>query len=271
MVNRGLSDIPTIKKLRNPIKRNSGNIVPTWYTELEENATVSETNGKSLGSIVEKVVAAVIEVEVLSKFHDLKDVKLTINPAAGVDLPQLSLGIKSPSQNWDTSEPYNSPYERITGNPHDNIVLLTNLQEVKHEIPFKLQILDTRYLEGYQLSDFMLTRIAKDIRDNSGLDEEDFLKICKFLSVLHKSRDADLLKEVRCVYPGDWLELEPKLDEWLSEFGGIISRLPPTGLEYERLVKGPLEGQIGISFALQWRYTFRRTFPDFSRLKRGMP
>jgi len=50
-----------------------------------------------------------------------------------------------------------------------------------------------------------------------------------------------------------------QLENWLTEALKDASRIPNDN-EWERLMSGPLDGKIGMSFALQWRYNFGRLF-----------
>lgn len=48
-------------------------------------------------------------------------------------------------------------------------------------------------------------------------------------------------------------------DNWVVEVLKDAARSPSPD-EWNRLQSGPLDGQIGMSFALQWRYNFGRLF-----------
>jgi len=88
-------------------------------------------------------------VAVLEKiiFQGLEIPPLRVNPARGVDLPDLDLGIKSPSENCSTSEPFFSAYERLIGSEYDALILLTDYQTAKKNPPLKLQIIKFKYLD----------------------------------------------------------------------------------------------------------------------------
>lgn len=49
------------------------------------------------------------------------------------------------------------------------------------------------------------------------------------------------------------------VDNWVTEVQKDVSRLPNEN-EWNRLQQSPLNGKIGMSFALQWRYNFGRLF-----------
>jgi hypothetical protein len=50
-------------------------------------------------------------------------------------------------------------------------------------------------------------------------------------------------------------------DNWVTECMKEAGRLPNDN-EWNRLRTGPLDGKIGMSFALQWRYNFGRLFGE---------
>ena len=50
-------------------------------------------------------------------------------------------------------------------------------------------------------------------------------------------------------------------DNWVVENYKDFARLPNEN-EWRRLLTSPLNGQIGMSFAFQWRYNFSRVFRD---------
>src|SRR5579862_1779705 len=95
--------------------------LPHWYPQLRKSGTLPNLDGKTVGSVIEMLVVADIERNVLTG----KTVAaLSINPAKGVDVPDLDLGIKSPSENWCTSEPFSNAYERLLGTEYDVIAVI---------------------------------------------------------------------------------------------------------------------------------------------------
>ena len=72
--------------------------------------------------------------------------------------------------------------------------------------------------------------------------------------------DADL-QALQKVFPmaRENLGLTHQLDNWVTEFLKDAYRTPSEN-EWQRLRNGPLDGQIGMSFALQWRYNFGQLF-----------
>jgi hypothetical protein len=174
-----------------------GHALPHWYEELKASGTLPNLDGKTIGSVIEMVLVGILESGVLKP----EGVKLRINPARGVDLPDLDLGIKSPSQNYCTSEPFFSAYERLYGSDHDVLVLLTDYQEKKKKPPLRLQITNSAYLEGSELADRNLCLVAAKHRDWL-LDEDEVWtkKFFKFLAYVNQSDwlGKQLLKSFSC-------------------------------------------------------------------------
>jgi hypothetical protein len=118
--------------------------LPHWYQGLKDDHVLPNLDGKTIGSVVEMLLVAVLETYI---FKELRIPNLKINPAKGVDLPDLDLGVKSPSENYCTSEPFFSAYERLIGSDHDLLVLLTDYQEAKKLPPLLTAALIAQPLE----------------------------------------------------------------------------------------------------------------------------
>lgn len=293
-----------LKKLKVSLARlgRSGQL-PHWFEELERRGTLPNLDGKTIGSVVEMLLVAVLETGCLAG-------KLTepmkINPARGIDLPDLELGIKSPSTNYCTSEPFFSAYERIIGNNHDAIILLTDYQSAKNKPPLKLSIVKHRYLTGSQVADKNLCQIAKSGRDFALSQGVPFAKrFFQFLCYVNQSNSLakDLVKFLTLLADDDKLNVEinrsiekfkagnakrakkhkellPECDllilekirsnsplrtgvmdactNWLADHVGD-ARLP-SDFEFAKIRDGKLDGEITVSFALQWRFNFSRVF-----------
>lgn len=281
------------------LRINSSNTIPMWYEMLKNSNELPNLDGKTVGSVIEKILVCVIE-----KYIFDESVSLSINPARGVDIPELELGIKSPSTNFCTSEPYFSAYERLLGNEYDAVVLLTNYQEAKKERPFNLQINEIRYLEGSEIADKKLCECAKFLREN--IDDECMLKkAIRFLAYINQSdwEAKWILKIINGVIikeksldvfinkaqkdfenknkknQGKTLISDQSMERLLSiktispEIVGIINAADnwvieaqkdngrfPNDNEWSRFINSKLNGKIGMSFALQWRYNFSSIF-----------
>ncbi|MCA2909086.1 MAG: hypothetical protein IM328_06645 [Microcystis sp. M034S1] len=300
LAGEGLSVIePTINRLG----RNGS--FPHWYAGLKDNKTLPNLDGKTIGSVLEMLFVAVLETSILK---NKLEVPLRVNPARGIDLPDLDLGVKSPSENFCTSEPFFSAYERLYGNEHDCVVMLTDYQTAKKLPPLRLKVISYKYLKGSEVADENLCRIAKSHRDwlmgespslakrvfrflayvnqsdwrakqllamVEGLQQPDtwfddlisnsereFVKKNKVKSSKSKElipeEDLVALKRILAVSPR-YVGVLEQVDNWLVEALKDSSRAPNDN-EWNRLVRGDLDGKIGMSFALQWRYNFGRLF-----------
>ena len=283
-----------------------GGRIPHWYEDLERKHVLPNLDGKTVGSVVEMILVGVLE----EFFFVGKGVPpLRINPARGVDIPDLDLGVKSPSENFCTSEPFFSAYERLYGSEHDVLVLLTNYQDAKRQPPLRLQISDARYLTGSQVADRRLCAIARKHRnwlvaENEARAKRFFRFLAfvnqsdwrarKLLRLLDSMNDEGLIEreitetqvdfdrtnerlERRGTLPLASSELDALLEisEVRPKYVGVIDAADnwavevlkeaahaPNDNEWGQLVRSPLDGMIGISFALQWRYNFGTLFGE---------
>jgi hypothetical protein len=283
-----------------------GGKLPHWYERLRDTKTLPNLDGKTVGSVVEMLLVGILETKT---FAGLRIPPLRINPARGVDLPDLDLGVKSPSENFCTSEPFFSAYERLIGASHDVLVLLTDYQSRKNDPPLRLQIIRWRYLLSTQVADEQLCRIALKHRAWLMAKSASWTqRVFRFLAYVNQSDwrakqllrivdtlddDAGIVKEIgratlefpiqnaRRERRSDIPLLESELeairqiaeisplqagvidaaDNWVAETQKDAGRLPNEN-EWQRLRDGPLDGKIGMSFALQWRYNFGRVFGE---------
>lgn len=281
-----------------------GHQLPHWFEALKANHTLPNLDGKTVGSVVEMLFVGVLEN---FTFKGQKIPPFRINPARGVDLPDLGLGIKSPSTNYCTSEPFFSAYERLLGNEHPALVLLTNYQEAKATPPLRLQIVGWHYLESSELADSGLCNIALTHRDWLLKENEAWAqKLFRFLAFVNQSdwrakhlvkivanmrdekkvheliaaaekdfktqnakkaeRPEDIIPESDLVALQRITTIQPlhlgvidAADSWVTEVQMDLGRFPNEN-EWSRLLESPLNGKIGMSFALQWRYNFGRLF-----------
>jgi len=281
-----------------------GGKLPHWYHHLSQDHVLPNLDGKTVGSIIEMLLVAVLE-DIAFKGMDIQPLK--INPARGVDLPDLDLGIKSPSENFCTSEPFYSAYERLIGGEYDSLVLLTDYQTAKKNPPLRLQIIKWKYLSNTQIADMTLCRIARKHRDRLLNENEAWAqKLFRFLAYINQSdwsarhilslvnvmdnqeQVRELIEKIKVDFsaknkiltakdlppmPDSYLEKIVKVaeisplslgvldcaDNWVVESQKELARFPNEN-ELNRLKDGPLDGKIGMSFALQWRYNFGKVF-----------
>lgn len=271
--------------------------LPAWFNSLKDHGSLPNLDGKTVGSVIEKLLVCVLEKYVFDS-----KLQLSVNPARGVDIPELELGVKSPSTNYCTSEPYFSAYERILGNEYDAIILLTNYQEAKRVTPFSLQIIKIRYLKGSEIADIKLCRLSRMLRERYE-NEVVIKKAIRFLSYVNQSdweancilklieevilgnanlttlvnrfqrdfnsKNARNEREGKPLIPQDSLDRLQEITTFSPVDQGIINAADNWVIltqkdngryvndnEWHRFLMSPLDGKIGMSFALQWRYNF---------------
>jgi len=96
-----------LRKLRPVLERvGRGARLPHWFDQLENNGTLPNFDGKTIGSIVEMLLVGVLETYT---FTAVKAPLLRINAARGVDLPDLDLGVKSPSKTTAPASHFSQP------------------------------------------------------------------------------------------------------------------------------------------------------------------
>ena len=190
-------DLDEIEDILKRIDASGG--LPHWFEKLKTDGSLPNLDGKTVGSVLEKLIVCIIEKYVLNG-----EIELNLNPARGVDIPNLELGVKSPSTNYDTSEPYFSAYERLLGNEYDAVIMLTNYQQAKSIRPFKLQVIQIRYLRGTEIADKKLCEIAKALREKD-IEETSLKKLVRFLAYVNKSdwEAGKILKLIQNVMLGN--------------------------------------------------------------------
>lgn len=283
-----------------------GGKAPHWYEKLRDEGTLPNLDGKTIGSVIEMLLVGVLES---LKVGRQKFPRQRINPTRGIDLPDLDLGVKSPSENYYTSEPFFSAYERLLGSEFDIVVLLTDYQTAKSKSPLRLQIIKWRYLKGSQVADENLCKLARHNREwLLQQNEAWFQKVVRFLAFVNqsdwlarqllktvpvmrneaevrkiisqaavdfRSKNTEATKNAKQAISDDDLaaiqriaQIQPihagvvdALDNWVLETLKEAGRAPNEN-EWQRLKMGPLDGMIGMSFALQWRYNFGRLFGE---------
>lgn len=283
-----------------------GNALPHWYPLLKNERKLPNFDGKTVGSILEMLFVAVLERKLTDKLaYPIEPLK--INPARGVDIPSLNLGIKSPSTNYCTSEPFFSAYERLYGSENDALILLTDYQEAKKKNRLSIQIIAWRFLRKTELADSKLCKLALAHRDwllqeseqrvqrlfrflayanQSDWRAKQLLQLVTFLNSperitsaiqkavndfdkANKQRDKDGLipldisekleiQKILNVTPMH-IGVIDAMDNWVMEVLKDAARAPNEN-EWIRLRDAPLDGKIGMSFALQWRYNFGQLF-----------
>ena len=283
-----------------------GQKLPYWFEGLQIQGKLPNFDGKTIGSILEMLFVAIVEKKIKLDLGYAID-PLKINPARGVDLPDFDLGIKSPSKNFCTSEPFFTAYERLYGSEFDALILLTDYQEAKKKKELSLQVVNWKYLRKTEIADIKLCRIA--LKHRAWLledDEQRAQKFFRFLAYVNQSdwratkilklmdelNNESKIKEIVEISIAEFklknrqlelassvllpdtelralkkvLEVSPlyvgvieAAESWVLEVLKETARAPSSS-EWNQLKSGPLDGKIGMSFALQWRYNFSAVF-----------
>lgn len=297
----------SVENIKDVLERvGRGGKLPHWFDLLRSGQSMPNLDGKTIGSVIEMTLLGVLERHTLASF-DIPP--LEVNPAKGVDIPFLDLGVKSPSENFCTSEPFFSAYERVLGNESDAIILLTDYQTAKKSPPpVRIQIIKAAYLKGSEIADRNLCIVASKNKQRL-FDENESLckKMLQFLCHINQQdwRAKSLLRLVHALYEGDDVinslvnnleidfhkknqaairkGIEPyaqgeltkileirdsnqkvsaiinSCNDWVIDNHKDFARLPNDN-EWQRFLRSPLDGKIGMSFALQWRYNFGNLF-----------
>ena len=231
------------------------------------------------------------------------------DPRAALNSPELyKLSARFPIQiDLEASDIREICYERLLGNEHDAVILLTDYQEQKKKPPLRIQVINQAYLKGSQIADSGLCKVAKRCRDRLlASNPSELKKIMRFLAFVNQSdRETKMLlgllssdfddtslkaavkravvefdksnasrdKKGQELFPlecrervSDILQVTPHwqglinaVDNWVIETQKDAGRFPNDS-EWNRFTVSPLDGRIGMSLALQWRYNFGPLF-----------
>ena len=223
-----------------------------WLDCLKKTGIPARTDGKSLGTCVEKLLKAEISRSL--------GVQLTGSAAAGVDIPELSLNTKATSDRQpQSSEPFDSPYERVLGAKYDILVCVYNGAEflaAQRRVP--IQISAAMYYRRTEVADQQLCESARLLRDayNRNLVGEELARRTLRAVVYARKTAAGYKALHKGLERGEVVVLDATVEayeEVMAEKGKIEL---PKEEEWSAFKKSPLDGKISISFALQWRYQY---------------
>ncbi len=229
---------------------------PSWLSHLASTKRPERTDGKSLGTYIEKLVKAEI-----SRFLSIP---ITGSSAVGVDIPELLLNTKATSDRQpQSSEPFDSPYDRVLGSKYDIVVCIYNGREFFAPASPPLRILTAQYLERTEVADNKLCATAKLLQQlvlDKAVDAKLGKRLLKAIVYAKKAGPkkplyTGLHRALASGGRGEALDAVEKCESEMASEGEIAL---PTTDEWNSFLKSPLNGRIGISFALQWRYQFRR-------------
>jgi hypothetical protein len=224
-----------------------------WLACLRSTKLPPRTDGKSLGTCIEKLLKA----ELSRKLN----VTLTGSAAAGVDIPELSLNTKATSDKQpQSSEPFDSPYERVLGGKYDILVCVYNGTEfLKSSLTTSIQINAAMYYERTQVADMELCTTARLLRDfytSCGIDEQLARRGLRAV-VYAKKRSAGHSILRKGLERRELSVLSAAVEAHEEEMAAKGKIELPKDAEWSQFKVSPLNGKISISFALQWRYQYK--------------
>lgn len=180
--------------------------------------------------------------------------------ASGVDIIELSLNTKATSDKQpQSSEPFNSAYERVLGAKFDIFACVYNgIEFLQSQKITPIQITAAMYYDRTEVADQQLCESARLLRgalNDHVVDEETGKRTLRTIiyakktaagfKTLHKGRERREIVVINTAVEA--------YEEVMAEKGKIEL---PKPAEWTAFKEGPLNGKISISFALQWRYQY---------------
>lgn len=254
-VNAALSSGECLHKLEKHVAAVSPKgAAPAWFDHLKRSGGLGRTDGKSVGSAMETLFSAVLRSALPEKLAG----SISVKAERGVDLPGAGIGIKAPSENLCTSEPFFSPYQRLLGHAHDSVVLLTDYQDKKNTLPLRLQVTRASYFTGSEQADGNLCDLARKWREILKDDRTAFRKVVRFLAYSNQSdeKTRSLLRELRR-HPGGSgaLSLVKRANQAAEDWRNGSAHWP-SDREWDKILAARLDGRCGMSDARQWRHRY---------------
>lgn len=231
--------------------------LPAWFNELRSRKRPLKSDSKTLGTCVEKLLKA----EIGRAF----DLQITGSSASGVDIPELNLNTKATSDRQpQSSEPFKSAYERILGANYDILLSVYNGEAFLEDARRSLEIVNIAYLTKTEVADAnlcVLARLSRELLRRQVFDEALCRRVVRGIVYLKKGKR--LYNQLKgALTTGDIPELDNVLREMETAADHLDSLIDqPSPSEWDQYLSAKLDGKIGISFALQWRFQFRSCVP----------
>ena len=232
-----------------------GKAEPSWFRHFAKAKRPERTDGKSLGTYIEKLLKAEI-----SRFFGIA---IGGSPAAGVDIPELALNTKATSDRQpQSSEPFHSPYDRVLGSKYDIVVCIYNGTELFGSTACPLRILSAQYLERTEVADKKLCATATHLQAlacNSQIQADLARRTLRAIVYAKKGgpKRASYTALDKSLASGDVTHVSETVQTCEMDMAAEGEIALPNEEEWSDFLAAPLNGKIGISFALQWRYQFR--------------
>jgi hypothetical protein len=232
-----------------------------WLACLRSTKLPPRTDGKSLGTCIEKLLKAEISRSL--------NIILTGSAAAGVDIPELSLNTKATSDRQpQSSEPFDSPYERLLGAKYDILACIYNgIEFLKSQKNLPIQINAAMYYARTEVADMQLcatARLLRDLYTANNVDERLARRTLRSIVYAKKSGPGSAGYKVlkNGISKGDLTVIRAAVEAHEEEMATEGEIGLPKEKEWVEFKTSPLNGKIGISFALQWRYQFDVSVED---------
>ena len=185
--------------------------------------------------------------------------------AFGVDIPELSLNTKATSDKQpQSSEPFDSPYERVLGAKYDILACVYNgIEFLKSQKNTSLQITAAMYYERSEVADQVLcesARLLRDLHTRNVVDE--LLGRRALRAIVYAKKSAAGYKALnKGLQRGEFMIIDALVDAHEEEMSSKGKIELPKDREWAAFKTSPLNGKIAISFALQWRYQYNPNAP----------
>jgi len=232
-----------------------GKAEPSWFRHFAKTQRPERTDGKSLGMYIEKLLKAEI-----SRFLGIA---IGGSSAAGVDIPELALNTKATSDRQpQSSEPFHSVYDRVLGAKYDIVVCIYNGTEFFESTGCPLRILSAQYLARTEVADNKLCATAKQLQSlASGRSIRADLAKRALRAIVYAKKGgpkrASYTELDKSLAAEDETRILGAVENCETDMAAEGEIPLPSDEEWTTFLASPLNGKIGISFALQWRYQFR--------------
>jgi hypothetical protein len=158
-----------------------------------------------------------------------------------------------------SSEPFDSPYERVLGAKYDILACIYNgIEFLKSQKNTPIQVTAAMYYERSEVADQQLCESARLLRDlhKGGVVDEELARRALRAIVYAKKSSAGHKALHKGLQRSELAVIGTTIEAYEEEMAakGIIEL--PKDAEWKAFEDSPLNGKISISFALQWRYQY---------------
>ena len=158
-----------------------------------------------------------------------------------------------------SSEPFDSPYERVLGAKFDILACIYNGTEfLKSQKSAPLQITAAMYYAQTEVADQQLCASARLLRErlNSNAVDEDMAKRALRAIVFARKSSAGYKALHKGLQRNEIAVIRATVEAYEEVMAAKGKIELPKDAEWTAFKNSPLNGKISISFALQWRYQY---------------